>query len=350
MSELRIGIVGCGRVTQQLHLPALQVMEGVSVVALAELEPQRLARVAGKFGITRRYPSHRELVADELVDVVAVCVPASSHEEVTEAAIKANKHVFVEKPLALEVEQARRMVSLAEATDRKTTVDFNLRSHRLVQDARRIVAGGTLGEIEMVRTSWTAGFHSEREMSEWYRQRRYGGGALYDIAVHHADLWRYLLDAEVDTVYARSRSDLFEDQSAAITATMSNGALVSGAYSKRTSASHDIEIYGQRAALAFSCYRVDSLEVRPVSQAAGGLNVRLRGLMEKTRTLPATLAVGIRGGDYIRSYARHWGRFLRSIREGAQPPSSFRDGLEALRVIGAAVESIETGSAVELSR
>lgn len=208
------------------------------------MEGDQLNRVADRFGVEQRYLHYYDLVNHPSVQIVAVCVPGAFHAEVALATIDAGKHVFVEKPLALSVDDADRMVERAAATALRCTVGFNLRSHRLVQEARKIIRAGELGPIEMIRMVWTAGFHYSRQLPAWRYRRAEGGSALFEIGTHHIDLWRFLTDSEVETVYADSRSQLFEDQTSVVTARMSNGVLVSAAFCHRTSDSHDIEVFG----------------------------------------------------------------------------------------------------------
>ncbi|MGH7824568.1 MAG: Gfo/Idh/MocA family protein [Candidatus Binatia bacterium] len=85
---------------------------------------------------------------------------------------------------------------------------FNLRWHRLVRRARETIRRGTLGMIQMIRTVLTS-YHEN--VPEWRRYRTQGGGVLFEQAVHHFDLWRYLLQSEVEEVFATSRSGKWDD-------------------------------------------------------------------------------------------------------------------------------------------
>lgn len=343
-TKLRIGIVGCGRATEDLHMPALRNISGVQVTALSDNDAGRLAQVAERFGIERRYPDYQALISDPSVDVVAVCVPAAHHEPVACAAMEAGKHVYVEKPLALTERAGSTMVDSASRAAGKATLGFNLRSHRLVADAKKIIASGVIGPVEMLRTSWTSGAHFGREWPDWRYRRADGGGALFEMATHHADLWQFLLDDKVERVYAQSRSESrADDQSASITAGMSRGSLVSAAYSQCTSDSNEVTVYGRNGILRFSCYRVDSLAVQPTADLGGGPRARIRQMAARIRDFPNDLVIGLGGGDYRLSYIRHWQAFVQSIRNDAPPPCTLEDGHSALRIILAAIESARSG-------
>jgi len=226
---------------------------------------------------------------------------------------------------------------------------FNLRSHRLVDAARDAVAKGALGEIEIVRTAWTCGFHVGRAWPAWRYDRSTGGGAFYEIAIHHVDLLRYILGDEIDSVTAESRSGEVVDQDIVISARMRSGALASIAISQRTTDGNDVSIYGRRGMVTFSCYRADSFSYRPSEELGGGLRARLRERIGEIGRLPAAIKAARAGGDFRLSYAAHWQRFADAIRHHGVLPATAIDGERALVAVTAALRSVESGASVQLS-
>src|SRR5437870_7646639 len=111
-----VGVVGCGAIASIAHLPALRAL-GVPVVAVADVDESRCAAVASRFSVERRYSTPEDLVADRDVDVVAVCVPPQYHVQVATAALAAGKHVLVEKPVALDLDEAERLRATAAGSD-----------------------------------------------------------------------------------------------------------------------------------------------------------------------------------------------------------------------------------------
>ena len=95
---IRLAFVGCGAVTEEEHLPALQGLPGVSVVAAVDPRPERLRKVCDRFQIPRRYAHVDALARDAQVDAVGICVPAGSHARVAPPLLEAGKHLLVEKP------------------------------------------------------------------------------------------------------------------------------------------------------------------------------------------------------------------------------------------------------------
>src|ERR1044071_1996584 len=136
-SIIRLGVIGCGAVSETGHLPALRQVPAFKVTALADIDSLRLERLSARFGIPERFRDYRELIESENVDAVAVCTPPALHAEMALAAIAAGKHVFVEKPLALTSAEANLLSeAAADATTLKLMVGFNLRWHRLIVEAR----------------------------------------------------------------------------------------------------------------------------------------------------------------------------------------------------------------------
>ncbi len=337
--------MGCGRVSASLHVPALARVRGASVVALADPDPTRLAALAPRCEGATAYTDYHELLEDERVALVAVCVPTAAHAEVAGAAFRAGKHVFIEKPLALTLEECDRLVleaARAEAAGVRSVVGFNLRSHRLVRQARDVIRSGALGEIELVRTLWTADW-SGAIRPVWHAVRAQGGGAILEIGAHQADLWRWLLDADVERVEAHSRATAFEDQTAVFQARMTNGVLVSAAVSQRTTSQNVVEVFGSRGSLRLSSYHADSFEIARIGARADGAWRRIEPLVRRAARLPAAFAAARRGGDFQMSYVHEWEHIVGALRSGAAMPATVVDGREAAAVVLAAIRSVEGG-------
>jgi predicted dehydrogenase len=345
--NLRIGIVGCGRAAGSLHLPALTRVRGATVTALSDVVPERLALLASRCPGASAYPDYRAMLDDVRVDLVAVCVPVTRHAEIAAATLRAGKHLFVEKPLALELEECDRLVELAkqaEASGQRAIVGFNLRSHRLVRRARAMIRSGELGEIELVHTLWTADW-TERTRPDWHGSRAQGGGALQEIGTHQADLWRWLLDSEVEVVHADTRSSAFDDQSATLQVRMAGGVLVTAAVSQRSVPHNLIEVFGSRGSLRFSCYHGDSLSVAAGTPGTGPSR-RIRPLLAKAAQLPGAFQAARGGGDFRMSYVREWESAVEAITGGGAPRATLHDGRQAAAVLQAAMRSAREGRAV----
>jgi predicted dehydrogenase len=335
-NPLKLGLIGCGRVTESRHLPALQHVSEAEVVGLADVDTDRLNLLADRFRIKSRYPNFVHLLQDPSIEVVGICVPAQFHVEIALAALEAGKHLFIEKPLALSLEETDQLIAQAEQSSRKVMVGFNMRWHRLVREAREIIQQGTLGALQMIRSVLTS-YHEN--VPAWRSRRESGGGALFEIAVHHFDLWCYLLHSQVQEIFAVSRSGQWQDEVTTVSARMANGVLVSSLFSERTSESHEVEVYGRAGRLRLSCHEFDGLEYFSYSDFAGDPCSRLRKFAHTMKELPQAIRGMRRGGDFIASYENEWRHLIDAVRNDLSVECSLEDGRLALEVVLAAVLS-----------
>ena len=344
-----LGIVGCGRATANLHLPALARIPNVRVTAIADVDKGALKNVADRFGIQQRFADVGSMLLKTDIDIVAVCVPAEHHVEMALPVLQAGKHLFVEKPLALDLAGCDRLIQAASQSSQQIMVGFNLRFHRLIRQARTFIASGRLGPIEAVSSIWTSAIRHRQDMPDWRNLRARGGGALYEIAVHHFDLWHHLLGTEVAEVRAFEKSIETQDETVTISARMESGAVVNALFSECTSDYNEIQISGRNGRLKVSLTQFDGLEFTSVDSEPG-LKSRLLKLPRSLASVPTGLALARRGGDYLLSYQHEWKHFLTSIEHGqaTSPQATLEDGRTAVKVVLASIESAYIGQTVTL--
>jgi myo-inositol 2-dehydrogenase / D-chiro-inositol 1-dehydrogenase len=345
-----IGVIGCGRVAVERHLPVLRALDDASLVALADVNETRLHETARRFEVEQCFTDYRALLDRADVDAVAILTPPLVHAELGCEALDAGKHVFIEKPLATNLADCKRLQSRAERSSRRVMVGFNMRWHRLVLRAREIISSGALGRIKGVSSLYTHPL-PEREERDWMRHRESGGGAALEEAVHHFDLWRFMLRVQVAQVFASSQcSDLYEDETMTMTGRTSDGALISGFFSLRTNGSNQLEILAERGRLALSLYRFDGLEVYSYSDYAGSIARRVRRIVQALPEIPRTLAALGSGGDFVTTYRSEWQHFIDCLRNGTMPQCTVQDGAKAVEVALACSGSAQSGRAVQLDK
>lgn len=342
-NPLRIGVIGCGRVTALRHLPALSRLDDAEVVALADTDVACLKQVADRFHIRNRYSDVRTLLKDVTVDVIAVCVPVQFHADIALAALDAEKHVFIEKPLTATLGEADRIRDRAKQVDRKVLVGFNFRWHRLIRQARALLQQGAVGQVETIRTVFASAHEAP---SLWQLHRASGGGALFDQAIHVVDLWRFLLESEIEEVFATSRSGPWEDETVTVTARLTNGVLATATCSERTGENNEVEVYGRGGRLQVSCYRFDGLEYSRQGSIPGNGRARAEAFLRTVKELPGSLVRLQYGGDVLASYREEWRHFLGAIRHDGPLDCTVDDGRRALGIVFAAMASASSGQPV----
>jgi predicted dehydrogenase len=179
------------------HLPAARL------VGVADPEPDRRAEAVRRFGFERSVADWRELLDDPAVEAVSVTAPNHLHREIATAAAAAGRHVWVEKPVGLTAADALAVARAVRDAGVQSCVGFNYRNAPAIQQARELVAGGSLGIVTHARFRLFSDYagHPQGALS-WRFERAQGGtGVLGDLASHGVDLVRYLL-GEVNEVIA----------------------------------------------------------------------------------------------------------------------------------------------------
>jgi predicted dehydrogenase len=188
---LRVAVIGAGAITQVAHLPVLRKLKGVEIVGLCDSDLPKARALGQRFQIDDAFDDIEELLGYEQLDAVVICTPNHLHEPHILAALSANVHVLVERPMAMNFASAQRILRAAERRDRVLMVGMNHRYRSDVQIIRSFVQNGELGEITSVRGSWHV-FRPSRAQLGW-RQRRdeAGGGVMLDLgqAVLDLGLW-----------------------------------------------------------------------------------------------------------------------------------------------------------------
>ena len=186
--KVRIGIIGCGGIATSKHLPALHKLSEHRDGRLLRPHPLESAESAAKnYGTpdAKVYENYKELLEDKTIDVVHVLTPNRSHSFISVDAMEAGKHVMCEKPMAINAEEAKKMVDAAKRTGKKLTIGYQNRQRNDSLFAKAEVEAGTLGEIYYARATALR----RRAVPTWgvfLNEYEQGGGPLIDIGTHCA--------------------------------------------------------------------------------------------------------------------------------------------------------------------
>jgi len=188
--KARVGIIGCVGIATSSHAPSLKQLqeEGLcDVVACADVN-----EAAAQFGIPRAFTDFRDLLALDEVDGVTVATPPFVHRDATVAALRAGKHVLCEKPMAMNVTQAKEMLAVSKETGKVLTIGHGGRFSAQAQRIHEHVAAGDLGEIYYAKTA-ALRKRGVPSRGVFTVKRLNGGGPLIDIGVHALDLTLWLM-------------------------------------------------------------------------------------------------------------------------------------------------------------
>ncbi len=275
-----------------------------------------------------------QLMRNPTVDAIAILTPPQTHGPLLAAALGFGKHVFVEKPLTVNAQEATELVTQAAGSDRVVAVGHNLRFHRLVQRARSLVQSGKLGNLLAVTAMWTA---RRVEQPGWRSLPSMGGGVLLDLGVHHADLLAYLAGSPMEDITAVRTGNARDGESATMAGRFRNGALFSSLVSQRGVDEHVIHVAGDECAVEFSLQRANSW--RTLSKGQLGLRAQVAEVRQYVGQLPDVLSTIRTGGDWAQSYVDQWRAFASVVGGGETAICSLKEAATAVNLCSMAAES-----------
>lgn len=332
---LKVCVVGCGARGSQ-YAEAWNNRDDAEVVALSDVDPERLKTVAGKYDAAA-YEDWREAVLHPGVDVVSVCVPTAFHADVTCLAAENGRHVLCEKPLALTLQDGERMLRSVEANKVVFMPCFQYRDQDIHRLFREFFQAGKFGGPAIFRFAHISEVRPKTSMHSKSRN----GGVVIDMACHIFDLMRWITGREAVRVYAgghifgKGKQRLaeikdFAIDEASIEVTMEGG--------------HQLQAY-------FNWGMPENFPKIGGDRYMLGPELCLRGIAGPPPALEAMFA------DHRELWPLEPGcgletrfdKFVEAIQYGIKPDINGRDALEALKISLAALESIETGQAVRLT-
>jgi myo-inositol 2-dehydrogenase / D-chiro-inositol 1-dehydrogenase len=340
---VNIGLIGCGRIAQLVHLNLLQRLPGVSLTALAEADPARRAEAAQRAPHARAFAEATELIASGLAEAVVICLPSHLHAATAQAALAAGLHLYLEKPLASDLADGQRVVAAWQRAGRVGMIGYNYRFNALYQALRHEAQSGALGNLVAARTQFST---PARALPAWKQQRATGGGVLLDLGSHHLDLVPYLAGQPITAVSATLRSLHSEADNAQLHLRLAGGVEVQSLFSFTLGDADRVELYGEAGQAGVDRYRSWNVErALPVGGAA-----RLRQWAQQAGALVRSpyLRHKLTGSRQEPSYAAALTTFVAAVRGEAPAAPDLADGLRALAVIAAAETSARTGSWVSL--
>ena len=192
MDKVRVGIVGLGWVSQVFHLPLLTKFSDVEVVAVCDKDKARVRMIADKFGVPKTYHDYEQLLASEELDAVFVCTSTDAHLPVALASLKAQRDVFVEKPIARHYAEAVQMAEAAKQHKRKLMVGMNNRFRPDTMILKSFIEKGELGKVFYSKAGWLRKLSND---NPWItRKDKSGGGVFLDLGIVMLDLNLWMLD------------------------------------------------------------------------------------------------------------------------------------------------------------
>jgi myo-inositol 2-dehydrogenase/D-chiro-inositol 1-dehydrogenase len=327
---VRFGLLGAGRIGK-VHAKAVSGNPQAKLVAVADAFPAAADAIAQAYGCEVRTIEAIEAAKD--IDAVVICTPTDTHADLIERFARAGKAIFCEKPVDLDAERVRACLEVVEETKGKLMVGFNRRFDPHFAAVRKAIDEGKIGDVEMVTiTSRDPGAPPVD-----YIKR--SGGIFRDMTIHDFDMARFLLGEEPVSVSAHAAvlvdkaiGEAGDYDSVTVVLETASGKQCAISNSRRATYGYDqrIEIHGSKGMIAAENQRPVSIEL---ANADGYTRPPLHDFF-MTR--------------YTEAYAAEIESFIAAIEKGAAITPTGKDGLAALLLADAALQSVKEGRRIKV--
>ena len=330
---MKVAVIGVGSMGYN-HLRVYSEMGDVQVVGASDLNRERLQLAEDRFSVNT-YLRYQDLFEKEEPEAVSVTVPTAEHEKVAAYALEKGAHVLVEKPIAATVEEGKRLIALAKKLDRQLMVGHIIRFNPAMQSLKTRLDSGDLGKIFQVFCRRAGPFPARiRDV-----------GVVVDLAPHDVDIMRFLTGMNPMCVFAETEQQIHTDHEDLLFGLLRFPEGITGALEINwltPTKMRETLVLGEKG-----LFRVDDLMQDLFffenTQAVGELWSpfrAIRGVSEGSMT-----RFPIKRQEPLKA---ELAAFIDAIREGHKVPVTGQDGLEALRISLALVESGKTHRVIEI--
>lgn len=322
--RLRIGLLGAGRIGKVHATTLVQRVPDAELVAIADPQIEAAQRLADQLRVPHVSPDAHTILSDPNIDAVLICTPTASHPALIADAAAAGKHIFCEKPVALDLESHDTAVAAAEAAGVKLQIGFNRRFDANFARMRQAVIDGEIGQVELLHII------SRDPAPPSLDYLRTSGGIFLDMTIHDFDMARFLTGSEIVQVYAQG-AVLIDPAIATVgdidthvtLLRFANGAIGSIDNSRRAGFGYD--------------QRAEMLGSRGAIQASN--NYPNNVVISTNKIVQRDLPLNFFMQRYVEAFANEIAAFVRSVREDLPVAVSGADARAALAVALAAQRS-----------
>lgn len=189
-NKIKIGIIGVGAIGA-VHADAYRAAPASEITAICDVSDERLAEIGDKYNVPCRFKDYTELLKSD-VDAVSICVGNTLHRKVAIAALKAGKHILLEKPMAMNAREAAEIAAAGRKAKKVVQIGMVLRQDEQVRVVRNYIRKGLFGEIYHTRAAWVRR-RGIPGLGGWFTTKSAsGGGPLIDLGVHMFDVSMHL--------------------------------------------------------------------------------------------------------------------------------------------------------------
>ncbi len=356
-----IGIIGTG-FARKVQIPAFIQCENAEIVSVASGRRENAEQAAREFNVKHFTDDWRETVEREDVDLICITTPPNLHKEITLFALDRNKHILCEKPMAMNVAEAREMAEKAAERNVLALIDHELRFQNGRQKAFEILRRGDIGKIIHAKYNFRNASRGDVNLPwNWWSDETQGGGALGAIGSHVIDSFCWFLGTEVSQVFCQLQTHVKErkdaksgemlsvtsDDEANLILRFADGILtedatgiISVSMVERPKYENLIEFFGTKGAMRVGHHGEIFLATKD-DKDWRELEVEFDKPLE-----------GVADTGFSRGFTSFAPKIIEAIRENKtkiEDAATFADGLKVQKVLDAAHESNETGKVINLA-
>ncbi|WP_425235431.1 inositol 2-dehydrogenase [Ulvibacterium sp.] len=332
MTTLKLAIAGLGRIGK-IHLDNLLQTPDVEVVAATDPDKDSLQYAKDK-GVPYTTNTFEEMLGGTQIDAVLICSPTNTHADYVELSAKAGKHVFCEKPLDLSLARVSEVLRTVKEAEIKLMLGFNRRFDKEFRKVKELVKNEAVGIPHLVKiTSRDPGAPPVSYIEK-------SGGLFLDMTIHDFDMARFVVDKEVEEVYAKGAvlidpaiGDAGDIDTAVVTLTYSDGTMAIIDNSREASYGYDqrVEVFGSKGMVQSNNNFHDSHK------------------LYNNQGIHAALPLHFFLERYQEAYKTEMKDFIKGLSNGTMMPVDGNDGLQSLKIGLAAIKSIRENRPVKIS-
>ena len=334
MKQLKVGIIGAGRIGS-LHAKSICYnVPTAKVVGITDVFAENAKKVAAELGIEKVYADYKEMLADPEVEAVLVCSSTDTHADIAIEAAKAGKHIFCEKPVDLTPSKVEAVIAAVKEAGVKLQVGFNRRFDHNFANIRSMVNDGKIGDVHIVKIT------SRDPEPPSAQYAAVSGGMFIDMTIHDFDMACFMAGSEVTEVYANATclvdpaiGEAGDVDTAIISLKFANGAIGVIDNSRRAAYGYDqrVEVFGSKGAAMAS----NDTPTNVVYMGADGVvaDKPLYFFLER----------------YMQSFRDEMLQFVDAVLNDKETPTNGEDGLNSILIALAAKKSVAEGRPVQVS-
>ena len=341
--KYKFALIGCGRIVKK-HLDAIRDIENAELVAVCDIKKEKADKIASEIPGVNSYSSYDKMLSSEDIDIVSILTPSGLHPQHTIDVVKKyRKHIVVEKPMALKLEDADEMIKACDENGVRLFVVKQNRYNLPVMKLREALENGRFGKLVMgtVRVRW-ARPQQYYDQGAWRGTWKLDGGVITNQASHHIDLLEWMLGEPV-SVMAKTETylaDIEADDTAAAIIKFKNGAL---GIVEATTATRpkDLEgslsLLGEKGSVVIGGFSVNKMESW---QFEGETEEESKKILSEFAELPPNV--------YGFGHKRYLEHVIDCIENNKKALVDGLEGRKSIELINAMYESSETGKEVYL--